>query len=390
MNLEIKIEKSAFGGDGIGYEDGKTCFVEGALPGEVVIAKVLQDKKNFIKAKIVKVVEASPFRLSPPCPYYETCGGCQYQHVTYEEELRIKESQVREMMQRALGAAEQVFKPIRYSGRDYGYRNSVTLHRTQKDNSKPQSLGFVGRDNETVVPIKNCLLVDPRFSQVFQLKFRLKTGLDKIAFKLSDKGQVVTDREEVFVRMKLGGEEFLASSKGFFQNNLPVTELLAQKVCEWVERVKPQSFFDLYSGVGTFSFLSAKGVPKIICVEESTAALQALRMNASEKGSKQIQIIQGRAEKTFPHIFSQENNAGTMVCLDPPRQGIEKELAEFFSKSEGIESIAYVSCDPATLTRDLKIILNEGRYQIEEVIPFDMFPRTKHVETAVLLINKVR
>ncbi len=100
MNLEIKIEKSAFGGDGIGYEDGKTCFVEGALPGEVVIAKVLQDKKNFIKAKIVKVVEASPFRLSPPCPYYETCGGCQYQHVTYEEELRIKESQVREMMQR--------------------------------------------------------------------------------------------------------------------------------------------------------------------------------------------------------------------------------------------------------------------------------------------------
>lgn len=394
MKLEIKIEKSAFGGDGIGFLTppgcengmGKTCFVQDALPGERVVARVLQNKKNFLKARAVKVLEASPFRVEPPCPYVHHCGGCQYQHVTYAEELRIKESQVREMFERALGVDSDLVRPVAFSPRDYRYRNSVALHRTSKDNSKPQSLGFVARDNHSVVPVKNCLLADERLHPIFGAKFRLKKGADKVNFKLSEKGEIVSGEEEVFIRVKVNNEFFLVSSRSFFQNNLPVAGLVADKVAEWVKKKKPAAFFDLFSGVGTFTFLSAADVPRLFCVEESKPAVDALRMNAAERGRKDIKIIQGRAEKVLPLIFKEEESQGkSMVCIDPPRQGIERNLAEFLSETSSVSSIAYVSCDLATLVRDLKIILEKGHYEILEIAPFDMFPRTKHIEVAVLL-----
>ena len=387
-NIEIKIEKPAFGGDGIGHVEGKACFVEGALPGETVIAKVLQDKKNFIKAKTIKVLEASPFRVEPPCPYYGVCGGCQYQHVTYEEELRINESQVREMAVR-LGLAGDLVTPISHSSKDYHYRNSVTLHRSTQKGPQAGSLGFIGSDNKSVIPIKNCLLVDERLSPLFQAKFNLKKGTDRVGFKLSHQGEVVSDAEDRFIRVRIGQAEFLVHSKGFFQNNLAVTKLLTEKVKEWVGAIKPDLFYDLFSGVGTFSLLSAPDVKKIICVEESKASIDALRMNVSEQGNTKAEIIQGRAEKVFPKIFV-HGHERAMVCLDPPRQGTERELAEFLRACESLNSLVYVSCDLATLSRDLRIILDDGHYEVKEIAPFDMFPRTKHIETAVLLINRTQ
>ncbi len=385
-NIEIKIEKPAFGGDGIGHVEGKACFVEGALPGETVIAKVLQDKKNFIKAKTVKVLESSPFRVEPPCPYYGVCGGCQYQHVSYAEELRIKESQVREMAVR-LGLPGDLVKSIAHSSKDYRYRNSVTLHRSTQKGPQADSLGFIGCDNHSVIPIKDCLLVDERLSPLFQAKFNLKKGLDRVGFKLSYQGELVSDAEDRFIRVKIGQAEFLVNSKGFFQNNLAVTALLTEKVKEWVGAMNPDVFYDLFSGVGTFSLLSAGNVKKIVCVEESKASIDGLRMNFSEQGKTKAEIIQGRTEKVFPKIFVQ-GQGRVMVCLDPPRQGTERELAEFLRACENIDSLVYVSCDLATLSRDLQIILNSGHYEIKEIAPFDMFPRTKHIETAVLLINR--
>ncbi len=136
-NVEIEIVRSAFGGDGIGTLEGKTWFVEGALPGETVIARVLQDKKSYVRAHVVKVLVPSEGRVTPPCPYVERCGGCQYQHVSYEEELRLKEAQLRDFFGRSLGAADSVIRPIRRSPGEYGSRNSVTLHRTRSEDTDP-------------------------------------------------------------------------------------------------------------------------------------------------------------------------------------------------------------------------------------------------------------
>ena len=381
-NFEVSIEKIAFGGDGVGSLEGKTCFVEGALPGETVIAKLLQDKKNFIRAKAIKVLEPSPFRVTPPCPYLESCGGCQYQHAAYHEELRIKESQVREIMDRALGLGGAV-EPIQYVEKDYGYRNSVTLHRSAKGD-RPQPLGFIGRDNKTVVVVKNCLLADERLAPAFGTKFRLDKRTERVTFRLSEKGEIISGEADLFSRIRLGGASLLAHSRGFFQNNLAVTELLVKQIGEWVAGTHPDIFYDLYAGVGTFSLLSAKNVPRAVCVEEAKESLDALRMNATEKGRSSLQFIHGRAESVFPSLFPDEKGGSAMVCLDPPRRGIEPKLAEFLSKADA-GAVVYVSCDPATLARDLKIILKEGRYEAEKIVPFDMFPRTKHIEVAVLL-----
>jgi tRNA/tmRNA/rRNA uracil-C5-methylase (TrmA/RlmC/RlmD family) len=384
MNIEIHIEKMAFGGEGIGYLDGKTCFVKGALPGETAIAKILQDKKNFIKAEAIKILNTSPHRVEPRCQYIEACGGCQYQHVSYEEELRLKEAQVREAMVRELGIKGYLVQPIRASSKEYRYRHSVTAHRTQKDNAVSQALGFVGPDNKSKVAVEDCLLINESLAGVFASRFRLKKNVDKISFKLGNDGRVVTDQDDLFFRVTVGDETLITSSKGFFQNNLFVTEVLAKKVSEWVDDLAPNEFFDLFSGVGTFTFLSAKKIEKVICIEESLVSVQALRMNASEK-KRPVEIIEGHVEKAFPIIFSKTKRENTLVFLDPPRHGLDRQFASFLGEQAGINGIIYVSCDLSTLTRDLKLIQTEGRFRIDEVAPFDMFPKTKHIETAVLL-----
>ena len=386
--IEVTINKIAFGGDGIASLDGKTCFVEGALPGEKIVAKVIQDKKNFLRAKLVKILESSSHRILPLCPYIERCGGCQYQHVAYSEELRLKMIQLQEILSRSLQIPVSRIEPLVTSGKDHGYRNSVTLHRTQKESKKPQALGFVGSDNLSKVAVKDCLIADDRFKPLFQQKFLLKKNIEKISYKLSEKGEIVSDQDDLFLRVGVSGQSLLVHSKGFFQNNLGVTELLVKKISQWVERSGSRIFFDLYAGVGTFSFLSAKTIPKIYCVEENPYSIHALRMNKEERKLKSIEIIAGRVEKAFPPIFEKEKNLRSFVLMDPPRQGIEQKLASYFS-GEGIpDTLVYLSCDPSTLARDLKIILSKGCYEIEAIAPFDMFPRTKHIETAVLLKKK--
>jgi 23S rRNA (uracil1939-C5)-methyltransferase len=384
VNIEIRIEKAAFGGDGIATVDGKICFVEGVLPGETVIARVVQNKKNFCRAKLVKILEPSPFRVPAPCPYIDACGGCQYQHVSYPEELRIKEDQVREIITRISGDGN-VVKSIVPSSADYGARNSVTLHRTQKESAKPQRLGFVGRDNKTVLPIDNCLLADSRLKDIFRASFLLKKGVDKVRLRVSATDQIVSDQEDVFMRIPLGGKNLVVHSKGFFQNNLPVADRLARLVGEWTRQAAPGVFFDLFAGVGTFGLLAAPQVPKVIFIEENKDNLDALRMNVAESDLREGQVIHGRAEKVFESIFPKYREEKTMVCVDPPRSGLEGAITQFLSGEGRAHSLVYISCDLATLARDLKILLRTGGYRLAQVIPFDMFPRTKHIEIATLL-----
>ena len=306
----------------------------------------------------------------------------------YEEELRFKEAQLREIFEHSLQMPRLHLEPIVYAKKPYGYRNSVTLHRSIEDGRKPQLLGFVGGDNVSKIAVKNCLIADPRLEPLFQKKSVLRKNIDKISFKLSEKGQIFSDQDDLFLRISILGESLLVHSKGFFQNNLAVTELLMKRMAQWVKASDCQVFFDLYAGVGNFSFLCAGAGLKIFCVEENPYSVHALQMNKTEKKFSQMEIIAGRAEKAFPPLFEKEKYGKSLVLLDPPRQGIETSLALYLS-AEGIpDQLIYLSCDPLTLVRDLKIILSKGCYELETIVPFDMFPRTKHIETAVVLKKK--
>ena len=380
--VELTVEKTAFGGEGIAHlPGGKTCFVEGALPGETVSAEILFDKKNFVKARVKQVLQTSSDRVTPPCPYYDHCGGCQYQHASYAAELKFKEEQIRELLSRQAGLDPKLIAPIRFSPKEYGYRNSVTLHPMK------EVLGFIGKDNRSVIPVKNCLLADERLQPVFKLKLQKKKKADRVTFKLSEKGQIVSDLEETFFRIRVKEESFLVSSQGFFQNNLTVTEQVADQISRWVEETAPQEFFDLYAGVGIFSFLSAKHVPKIVCIEESAQSIQALKMNRDERKRPSMDILEGRVERMFPERFLKDTKSKSLILMDPPRQGLDAGFARFLAEKTGVSSMIYLSCDPATLARDLKIILSGGHYRVTEAIPFDMFPRTAHMEVLVRLIS---
>jgi len=380
MDLELKIEKLVFGGDGLGFVEGKACFVEGALPNEKVLARILSDKPNFMKARLVRILEASPHRIHPPCPYIERCGGCQYQHLPYSEELKWKERQVRESFAQAFKEEEIPILPIQQGAKEYGYRNSITIHRTTEKNNKPQRLGFIGHDNYSNVLIDYCMLADKRLREIFTAEHRLNRREEKRGFKLDEKGRIFTSDEERLYRISIGGRSLWTSSLGFFQNNIEVTELIAKKLAGYLGLLKPARFLDLYAGVGTFPLLTAHGVPEVHCFEDSPYSTGCLRRNVKELELPLAGIFSGKVEKTFPRFILHSPKSGTLVFMDPPRQGIASSLADFLAKEDVGENILYLACDLQILLRDLKQILAAGRYKIREVIPFDMFPRTKHIE----------
>ncbi len=380
---ELQIDKLAYGGEGLGFLDGKVCFVEGALPGEKVRVRLTQEKSNYSKGRLLEILTPAPTRMEPPCPYVRECGGCQYQHVTYEEELRWKEIQVREHLQRFLKISGDIIKPIRHGESPYGYRNSVTLHETTQS-AKQQDFGYVGRDNRTVFTLENCLIADPRLKNAFTEKRLLRKGEARISLRVGESGTIYSGREEQIFSMKVGSESILTSSKGFFQNNLEATRQIGEVVKGWVAGAGPRLFADLYAGAGTFTLLAAGGVPDLMCLEENPHSLTALRENFKAR-NLQADVIEGLAEKSFPRYLKRKPRDKVFVFVDPPRTGMSSELAEFLGGEPSIQTIAYLSCHLGTLTRDLGKILAKGRFEVREVIPFDMFPRTKHIEMAALL-----
>ncbi len=352
----------------------------------MVEAEIVSEKSNFIEARAVHIIEASPSRAKPPCRYVGWCGGCQYQHMSYDEEKRVKEAQVLEMLA-SFATTPQTIKPLQYSNKEYGYRNSVTFHKAEGDKKQKAQVGFVGLDNKTIISVAECLLLDPGLSDVWVKSGRSSFKEKKMTFKLSENKEIISDYEERFFRIRVLGTSLITSSKGFFQNNLAVTELLVQTVSEWVSAAKPRIFLDLFSGMGLFSLLSAQDVPEIVCVEESGASLEALKMNIEEKKRAGITIQEGRVENIYSTLSRERSLSGSVILMDPPRQGLERKLAMDLSRSEAAR-IIYISCDIPSLARDLKLILSGGHYQVESITPFDMFPKTKHIEAAVLLTSK--
>lgn len=386
VNTELVIEKVVYGGDGLARADGKAVFVPGALKGEKLLCRTAEEKKNFSRAEIVEVLSASSERVEPPCPYVEHCGGCQYQHMTYAEELRTKEEQVREAFTHTLKLEASVVEPIRRSGSEYGYRQSVTLHRTSRSSDKPQPLGFIGRDNATPTVIRNCLLVDPGLEPVFAKEHFMPNGERRQSFKLAADGSIITDKNELFYRVKIGDHELLASSEGFFQANLFVTGLIAAELASLVRGFAPPVFIDLYAGAGTFTLLAASGVPEAVCVEESKTSLSCLSINLREQRNGTHRVLDGRVEDIFPGFWAKSGSPNAVVFLDPPRQGMNQKLSGFLAAAEPPKALVYLSCDLGTLVRDLRILVGGGRLRIARAVPFDMFPRTKHIETLVTLL----
>ncbi len=347
--VKLTITDVAFGGKGVARDAGKVFFVPFTITGETVTALPVRSKKSFAEAELVSVETPSPDRVEPRCPYFGHCGGCAYQHIAYPAQLEIKSRQVEQTLRR-VGRLEHVpMRPIVASPTDYGYRNRIRVH------VEGGQAGFYANASHELVDVESCPIAAPEVNEALA---RLRRA-------------VVQDGDYT-----LWGRE---RSAFFEQTNDAVAAELIRLVQETV-RPNQSLLVDAYCGAGFFAKRLGDRFPAVIGIEENTHAIEQARRTADAHE----RYIAGDVSVFLGEILAANDPQTTTVVLDPPAIGIAPRVADLLMGSRPSE-ILYVSCNPATLARDLGLLCR-GAYRLEAVTPVDMFPQTAEIEVIAHLV----
>jgi len=357
--VDLKIEDIAFGGKGVGREQGKAVFVPYTIDRETVSAEIVREKKQFAEAELVEVKENSPHRVTPVCPYFGQCGGCAYQHIDYEHQLAIKWQQVRDLLRRIGKLKDIPLRPIIASPKQYEYRNRITVH------VKDGVIGFFRRDSHRLIDIERCSI-----------------SCEEVNRALS----------ELRGRNPRDGHYTLRASLGprvFSQTNNEVADALRDLVIDLVPR-NQGLLIDAYCGAGLFAKALLDKFEHIVGIDWDKFAIAAAKEDATEKetyiaGSVEEELQQLGAVHAHRSPLGEiqrgrwRSIAPTTVIIDPPAVGLSANARK------GIIDLApttliYVSCNPATLARDLQEL--HAKFTINSVTPLDMFPQTAQIEVA--------
>lgn len=365
----IKIDALAFGGEGIGRDEGKVVFVPGTAPGDRLRVRVLSDHGRFERAEALELIERSQDRVEPPCPVFGVCGGCQWQHIRYESQLRWKEQFVRESIERIGKISEPQILPILGAPEPWNYRNRIQLKSDFEG-----KLGFFAAGTHRVVPIQECLIADKR------LNSRLR--------ELQDSEQT---RGDLTLSVNGGGvveTHHAVEEEGIFSQVNPVqNRRLIETVLQFAfgnsELVfsRKKTVVELHAGAGNFTIPLAERAGQVLAIEENKHAVSEGQKRQEKSGASNIEWIEGGAEWGLKKIYRKKMKPDLLV-LDPPRRGAKEILDLILVVRPRL--IVYVSCDPATLGRDL-YQLTRRYYRLEVVQPIDMFPQTYHVESVAQL-----
>ncbi len=360
--IVLTIDDIAFGGEGVGRLGEFVVFVPFVARGEKVEAELTEVKARFGRARLVRVLEASPQRVTPPCRYFGDCGGCQYQHLAYPEQLAVKYKQVCDLFQRIGGFDRAVIDPVVPCPEPFGYRNRIMI-RSQWDKYKQGlNIGFIRADNRLVVDIEECKIAEPALSQ-----------------QIGQVRQNPPHKGGLKVVLRIAPEGWVVPRDSFFQNNFFLLPKLVETVRGRLADSGARYLIDGYCGVGFFSVELAGAVERYAGVEVDTAAINAARQNAAQRGATNGEFMAGRTEEMLPSLLSKFDPAATALILDPPRTGCPPEMLQVL-RDQPPAQILYVSCHPATLARDLNVLCREGVFGLKKIIPLDMFPQTQHVE----------
>jgi tRNA/tmRNA/rRNA uracil-C5-methylase (TrmA/RlmC/RlmD family) len=372
--VRLSIHDIAFGGEGVGRLGEFVVFVPFVALGETVDAEITEVKKNFARARLLNVIEPSPDRVKPPCRYFGDCGGCQYQHLDYAAQLRVKHKQICDLFQRIGKLDPTLIDPVVPCPSPFGYRNRIMI-RSQWDKFKQGlNIGFIRADNRLVVDIEECLIAEPALNeQIKQVRLNppRKGGL-KVVLRIAPEGWRVP-------------------RDSFFQNNFFLLPKLVEKVRDRLRDSQSRFLIDAYCGVGFFSVELGDLVEEFAGVEVDTAAIAAARQNAHDRGRLNGQFLAGRTEELLPHMLNRFDPQSTTLILDPPRTGCAPELLRALLELRP-KQVLYVSCHPATLARDLNVLCSGNVFQVAKIAPLDMFPQTQHVECVadVRALNSLR
>jgi tRNA/tmRNA/rRNA uracil-C5-methylase (TrmA/RlmC/RlmD family) len=361
--VTLTIDDIAFGGEGVGRIDEFVIFVPFAAKGETIESEITEVKTRFARAKLLRVIKPAPERVQPVCRYFGDCGGCQYQHLAYESQLQLKHKQISDLFERIGGFEPSLVSPVLPCPQPYGYRNRIMI-RSQWDKFKQGlNIGFIRADNRLVVDIEECPIAEPA----------LNLQIQKVRANPPPKGGLK-------VVLRVAPEGWHVPPDSFFQNNFFLLPKLVEVVGERLRDSGAFHLIDLYCGVGFFSLELAGEVESFAGIELDKQAIMAARRNAAARGCANGEFIAGPVEEILPTILSKFNASETTVLLDPPRKGCAADMLALLRQTRPAQ-IIYVSCNPATMARDLNILCAEGVFDLARVIPLDMFPQTAHVES---------
>jgi len=407
QQLTLSLSDMAYGGEAVGRFEGKAIFVPYAIPGETVRVQVVSDKGRFARARLLEVVTPSPQRVSPLCPYFGVCGGCHWQHVEYQAQLDYKRSIVVNQLERIAGVSGAQVRPTLGMADPWHYRNHV-----QFSASDDGGLGFMAAGSHRVVSVERCLLMHGLIDDLYESldielpglrRLALRAGVNtgermmvlemegdeppevevdlpvSFALLMSD-GTAVTLLGSPYIHERLGDRVYRLSAPSFFQVNTQQAETLVALVRTYLNAAPDDTILDGYCGVGTFALELARSAGQVIGIESSASALADAAANAA--GLDNVRFIQGPVAENLATL----ELTSPLAVLDPPREGLGPEVVAALARL-AVQRMVYVSCDPATLARDIKGLLAAG-YALREVQPVDMFPQTYHVEAVALLENK--
>ena len=398
---EIELEISALSNLGVGIarmplddegeeQKGWVVFVPHTLPGEKVRARIFRNDKNHSQADLVEVLEASPDRLEPHCPLFGKCGGCQYQHLSYEKQLAWKTRQVEELLEHMAGIKTEVSAAIP-SPKQWGYRSKITPHFKRPRDGKIGDIGFLlAGQRSHLVDVPHCPIAMDEINEALP-DIREQTRANAKAYKKdatlllrATEGRVETNHRNPIsetVTTDTGDITFHFLAGDFFQNNPFILPAFTGYVAQQASSCGAKYLVDAYCGSGLFSLCLAHKFEQVAGVEVSETSADWARRNAKLNKIGNATFLAASAEAIFADItFPSEETA---VVIDPPRKGCNQEfLIQLFAF--GPKKVVYVSCNPATQMRDLKEFIEAG-YQLRAVQPFDLFPQTRHLECVIVL-----
>lgn len=444
--LTVTIEDMGHDGEGIGKVDGYTVFVKDAVIGDTVQAKIMKAKKNYGYARLMEILEPSKDRVEPRCPYARQCGGCQIQALSYEKQLEYKQKKIENNLIRIGGFEKEEIpmEPIIGMEEPFHYRNKAQFP-VGTDKEGKLIAGFYAGRTHTIINNRNCYLgvkVNeeilnlvlahmeqygiPAYDETnhtglvrhvlirygFQSKeimvclvingthfpeaealaeqlqkipgmtsISLNINKEKTNVILGRKGKLLWGQE--YITDTIGSVAYQISPQSFYQVNPVQTEKLYQKALEYAQLEGNETVWDLYCGIGTISLFLAQKAKQVYGVEIVPAAIEDARKNATRNQITNAEFFVGKAEEVLPEKYEKEGIYADVIVVDPPRKGCEESVLATMVKMQP-KRIVYVSCDSATLARDLKYLRQEG-YQVEKVQGVDQFPHTVHVEVACCL-----
>lgn len=435
--LALKVEKMTMGGQGIGYINGKVCFVDRVIPGEIIQAEIFEEKRDYSIAKAMAVINPSPHRLNPACPIFNRCGGCQLQHISYKHQLDLKKKIFLDSL-RHIGKIEANIDDFIYKDDIWYYRNRAQLPVQNKDNLK---IGYFQSGTHKVIDQKTCLInhrlinsalpalrerirksnitiydepghkgnlrhiiikVGHNTNQVLISFVSKEKDLPKAIYEKLDKeikglvgitqnvNPLHTNRilgphnhslfGQNYYEEHIDSKVFRIGPSSFFQINTPVFKEVLKEIKNSISLTGKEVVLDLYAGIGVIGIYLGERASQVIAIEESLDAVKDGIVSAEINKIKNLQFI----TNTVADGLRQIKNADIAI-LDPPRKGISKEVVEQLVKLK-IKKIVYLACDPATFARDAKQLI-EKNYRMEKIFFFDMFPQTYHIESLTIFAS---